>query len=122
MSKALEFIRQCGSFFVVTMNGDFPAARPFGAIIEVGEYLYLATNDRNEAHRQLRENGNIQIVAKKPDTREWLRITGHAEECSDREIKQRFLDERTALQKHYASADDPHYLVFRVEILKTEFH
>ena len=93
MSKALEFIRQCGSFFVVTMNGDFPAARPFGAIIEVGEYLYLATNDRNEAHRQLRENGNIQIVAKKPDTREWLRITGHAEECSDREIKQRFLDE-----------------------------
>jgi len=40
MSKALEFIRQCGSFFVVTMNGDFPAARPFVAIIEVGEYLY----------------------------------------------------------------------------------
>ena len=87
-----------------------------------GGSVQLATNDRNEAHRQLRENGNIQIVAKKPDTREWLRITGHAEECFDREIKQRFLDERTALQKHYTSADDPHYLVFCVEILKTEFH
>ncbi|MBQ7535345.1 MAG: pyridoxamine 5'-phosphate oxidase family protein [Stomatobaculum sp.] len=121
MSKALEFIRECGCYFLLTMNGDFPAGRPFGAIIEVGEYLYIATNDRNETHRQLRENGNIQILAKKDGTREWLRITGEATECFDRDLKQRFLDERTALQKHYTSADDPHYLVFRVKILKTEF-
>ena len=32
---------------------------------------------------QLRENGNIQILAKKEQTREWLRITGKTTECFD---------------------------------------
>ena len=33
MSKDYEFIKDCGCFFIVTINGDFPACRPFGAII-----------------------------------------------------------------------------------------
>ena len=47
MSKAYEFLKECGSFFVLSINGDYPAGRPFGAIMEVGEDLYLATNDMN---------------------------------------------------------------------------
>lgn len=39
---------------------------------------YIAANDGKHAHRQLRENGNIQILAKKEGTREWVRITGKA--------------------------------------------
>ncbi len=31
--------------FVLSINGDYPAGRPFGAVMEVGEYLYLSTND-----------------------------------------------------------------------------
>ena len=29
MSKAYEFLKECGSFFVLTLNGDYPAGRPF---------------------------------------------------------------------------------------------
>ena len=65
MSKAYDFLRECGSFFVLTINGDYPAGRPFGAVIEVGEDLYLSTNDMNQAHKQMRENEHIQIIAKK---------------------------------------------------------
>ena len=25
MSKAYEFLKECGSFFVLTINGDYPA-------------------------------------------------------------------------------------------------
>lgn len=32
MSKAYEFLKECGSFFVLTINNDFPAGRPFGAV------------------------------------------------------------------------------------------
>ena len=49
--------------------------------MQVGDNLYLSTNDLNEAHKQIRLNGNIQIVAKKPDSREWIRITSVASEC-----------------------------------------
>lgn len=88
MSKEYEFIKDCGYFFLVTVDGDFPACRPFGAIMEVGDKLYIATHDRNEAHKQLRANGNMQLVAKKEGTREWLRITGIAKECNDISLKQ----------------------------------
>ena len=37
MSKAYEFLKECGSFFVLSINGDYPAGRPFGAVMEVEE-------------------------------------------------------------------------------------
>lgn len=34
MSKAYEFLKECGAFFVLSINGDYPAGRPFGAVME----------------------------------------------------------------------------------------
>lgn len=51
MSKTYEFLKECGLFYVLTMNGDYPAGRPFGAVMEVGENLYLSTNDFKNALR-----------------------------------------------------------------------
>lgn len=93
MSKAFEFLKECGAFFVLTINEDYPADRPFGAAMEVDDYLYLSTNDLNEAHKQLRNNEHIQIVAKKLDSREWIRITGIAAESNDGMLKQQMLEE-----------------------------
>lgn len=87
MSEAYKFLKECVSFFVLSINGDFPAERPVGAVMQVGDNLYLSTNDLNEAHKQIRLNGNIQIVAKKPDSREWIRITGVTSECNDIDSK-----------------------------------
>lgn len=28
MSKAYEFLKECGSFFVLTINGDYPEGKP----------------------------------------------------------------------------------------------
>lgn len=65
MSAAYEFLKECGCFYVLTINGDFPAGRPFGAVMKYNGKLFISTNDGNNAHKQLRNNGNIQIVAKK---------------------------------------------------------
>lgn len=121
MSREYDFIRDCPCFFVVTLNGDFPACRPFGAIMEVGDDLYIATHDGNQAHKQLRDNGNMQLVAKKEGARDWLRVTGFAEECKDRVLKQRFMDECPILKKHYDSADSEHFLMFRISVIDSEF-
>lgn len=42
--------------------------------MEIGDDLFLATNDMNQAHKQIRENSHVQIIAKKPESREWIRI------------------------------------------------
>ena len=81
MSKAYEFLKECGAFFVLSINGDYPAGRPFGAVMEVGDDLYLSTNDMNDAHKQMRENEHIQIVAKKAESREWLMASDRLQLC-----------------------------------------
>ena len=121
MSKAYDFVKHCECFYVATMNNEFPAVRPFGAIMEVNDKIYIATHDGNEVHKQLRANGHIQIIAKKRDTREWLRSTGIAEECNDVELKKRFMEECPILIKHYGEATSKHYLMFKVTASKVEF-
>ena len=120
MSKAYEFLKECGILYVLTINGDYPAGRPFGAVMEVGEDLYLSTNDFNQAHKQLRANGHIQIIAKKPESRAWIRITGTAAECDDTALKEKMYAETPILQKRYSSPRAEHFLMFRVKVENVE--
>ena len=120
MSKTYEFLKECGAFFVLTLNGDYPAGRPFGAVMEVGENLYLSTNDMNEAHKQMRENEHIQIVAKKPTSREWIRITGLATECNDKELKDRMFEECPILQQRFGAVGMEHFIMFKVTVENVE--
>ena len=121
MSQVYDFLKECGSFFVLTINGDYPAGRPFGAVMEVGEDLYLATNDMNQAHKQMREHEQIQIVAKKITSREWIRITGIATECDDKNLKQRMFEECPVLQRIYGDGSREHFLMFKVNVNNVEF-
>ena len=120
MSKAYDFLKECGSFFVLTINDGCPAGRPFGAVMEVGDDLYLSTNDMNQAHKQMRENEHIQIVAKKADSREWIRITGLASECDDMELKNRMLEECPILKQRFGAVGMEHFIMFKVKVENVE--
>ena len=113
-------MEECGSFIVLTINGDYPAGRPFGAVMEVGEDLYLSTNDMNQAHKQMRGNEHIQIVAKKAESREWIRITGIAKECDDKDLKQRMLEECPVLQQRFGAVGMEHFIMFKVKVENVE--
>ena len=89
--------------------------------MEIGDNLYISTHDGNEAHKQLRANGNMQIIAQKEGSRAWLRITGIAEECNDISLKQRFMEECPILVSHFGSADSEHFLMFKITVKKSEF-
>lgn len=120
MSRIGDFLKECGVFFVLTRNGDFPAGRPFGAVMEKEGYLYFSTGDEKEVYRQLKECPKIQILALKYGTRDWVRLTGIAEECLDLSRKKNMLEECPGLRKHFPEADAPHFAVFRLQTLKVE--
>ena len=121
MSKIYDFLKECDHFVVVSKNGDFPAARPFGAIMEKNEYLYISTSIFNDAHKQIKNDGNIQIVAVKPRTRQWLRITSQATECTDLKIKFEMFEACPKLKKHFDSAKSSSFILFKIKVLKSEF-
>ena len=43
MSKAYEFLKECGVFYVLTADKNKPSGRPFGAVMEHEGALYIST-------------------------------------------------------------------------------
>ena len=122
MNQIYNFIKECGTFFVLTINNDFPEGRSFGAIMEYNNNLYISTSDTKSVYKQLAEHSKVQIVALKNGTRNWIRVSGIASECVDPTINQRMLNECPVLARRFSSANAPHYNLFQIEIINSEFY
>ena len=121
MSMTYDFLKQCGVFYVLTLNGNFPAGRPFGAVMEHEGDLYISTGDMKDVYKQLKLNPNMQIIAQKPGSRSWLRIDGVATECTDLKIKEKMLEECPAALEHFQDVTAMHYVVFRIKIVECKW-
>lgn len=111
----LDFLRECGVFYLLTVNEGKPAGRPFGAVMEHEGKLYFSTGTMKDVYRQLKANGQIQIVALKNGTRDWIRIDGRAEECCDVLVKAKMLEECPVLKNRFDSPECEYYALFSVE-------
>lgn len=114
MGKVYEFLNECEYFFVGTINGDKPEVRPFGAVMEYDHHIYITTAKEKDIYKQINDNGNIQIVALKYGTRNWLRLSGKAIEEESIEMKQRMLDTCPVLNKRYESANDVNFVLLKI--------
>ena len=114
MSKTYDFLTECGTFFVATVDNDTPAVRPFGAVMELGGELYISTANTKAVYSQLKSNQSVQIVALRVGTRDWIRIDGKAVEVFDGDIKQLMLDTCPALNRRFLSRDCSNYALFRI--------
>lgn len=121
MSMTYDFLKECGVFYVLTLNGNFPAGRPFGAVMEHEGDLYISTGDMKDVYKQLKINPNMQIIALKPGTRSWLRIDGVATECTELSVKEKMLKECPALLRHFPVVTAMHYVVFKIKILECKW-
>ena len=114
MSKSFEFLKSCGVFFVTTINGEGPASRPFGAVMEYEGHLYISTGNTKDVYNQFLQNPNIQIVALKKETREWIRINGKAIETKDLKEKRIMLKECPILSKRFDSETCENFALFKI--------
>lgn len=115
MQKMYAFLKACGVFFVLTTQAGQPVGRPFGAVMEYEGTLYISTGVQKDVCRQLRENPAMQIVALKPGTREWLRLSGRARECREGAVREAMLKTCPALKSHFASAADEGFVLFAID-------
>jgi len=120
MSSTYEFLKECETFFVVSINKNTPAARPFGAIMELERELYFSTSTIKDVYLQLKSNQAIQIVALKSGTRNWIRINGKAVETNDLDIKQKMLENCPTLLKRFDSKECDYFALFKLtEVIST---
>lgn len=116
MSEMGRFLKECGAFMLLTVDGDRPAGRPFGAVTEIDGKLCVCTGAEKAVYAQMKRNPNVQIVALKRGTRDWIRIDGRAEESADERNKARMLEDCPNLLKHHVTASDPSFHLFCVTV------
>lgn len=114
MSETFAFIKECGPFFISTINGDAPATRPFGGMMEYQGSLYVATSNKKDVYAQLKANPKVQIVSLNAAEKAWIRVNGKAEEIFDLDEKQAMLDACPPLLKNFPTKDTPTLALFKI--------
>ena len=104
MEEAWKFLKDCGTYYLATMDGDQPRVRPFGTAEIFEGKLYIQTGKKKDVSKQIQKNPNVEICAFKDG--KWIRITGKLVRDDRLEAKSDMLDKNPMLKNMYAADDD----------------
>lgn len=113
MNEVLNFLNECGVFFVSTVDGNEPKVRPFSFVMEYEGKLCFGTNNKKPTYAQLTANPNVEISAASKDMR-WVRLSGKAVFCTTKDAKVKALETMPMLKNMY-SADDDLFEIFYID-------
>ena len=91
MKEIYDFLKEAGTYYLATAEGDQPRVRPFGTIDLFEEKLYIQTGKVKSVSAQMKQNPRIEISATVGSR--WIRVTAEA-----------VLDERVEAQAHMLEA------------------
>lgn len=103
MEEVVQFLKDCGTYYLATMEGDQPRVRPFGTAHIFEGNLYVQTGKSKSVSRQMLANPKIEICASRDG--QWLRIQATAVEDDRVEARKSMLDAYPHLRKLYDEND-----------------
>lgn len=104
MKEVQKFLKECGVYYLATVEGDQPRVRPFGTAEIFEDHLYIQTGKNKDVFKQIRENNNVEICAFKDG--KWIRVTGKLILDDRVEAKKYMLDMNPDLRGMYNELDD----------------
>ena len=110
MKEVYEFLKECGTYYLATIDGDQPRVRPFGTVDIFEDKLYIQTGKSKNVSKQMQENPKIEICAYKDG--KWLRVTAEVVRDENKEAKKHMLDNYPNLQDKYSPEDDNTEVLF----------
>ncbi len=103
MKKALDFLKEAGTFYIATVEGDQPRVRPFGAVCAFEDKLYIVTNNTKKVYAQLIADPKTEICAMVGGS--WIRIAAECIRDERREAKAAMLEANPGLRRMYNEDD-----------------
>lgn len=104
MEKVFNFIKQCNTYYIATIDGDQPRVRPFGTINIFEGKLYIQAGKKKRIAAQLAKNPKTELCCF--DGEKWLRLAGELVADDRFEAKKSMLDAYPELRKMYSENDD----------------
>jgi len=104
MQEVYDFLKQCGTYYLATVEGDQPRVRPFGTIDIFEGRLYIQTGKVKVVSQQIQANPKVEICAFAGG--KWLRVAGTLVRDDRVEAKAHMLDAYPSLKGMYSAEDD----------------
>lgn len=106
MNEVQAYLKECGAFFIATVDGDQPRVRAFGVSEIINNRLYIMTGKVKDVYKQMDKNGKFEICALKPSGSEWMRLSGTLVNDETLAVKEEFLNRNESLKSMYKADDD----------------
>ena len=113
MNEVQAYLKECGTFFIATVDGDQPHVRAFGVSEIIQDRLYIMTGKVKDVYKQMAKNGKFEICALKPSGTEWMRLSGTLVNDESLSVKEEFLNRNEGLKSMY-KADDGNMAVLYI--------
>lgn len=104
MQEVYEFLKECSTYYLATVEGDQPRVRPFGTADIFEGKLYIQTGKVKDVSRQIQDNPKVELCAF--DGERWLRVSGKLVRDDRVEAKEHMLDNHPSLKAMYSATDD----------------
>lgn len=104
MKEIYEFLKECNTYYLATIEDDQPRVRPFGTINIFEDKLYIQTSKQKNVSKQIQNNNKVEICGFKNG--EWIRLSGELVRDDRIEAKKDMLDHYPNLRGMYDEHDD----------------
>lgn len=117
-----NFIRECGHFFLATINNNHPSIRPFGLILKEGNHLYIATDSSKDVFDEICKDNHIQIVSYNNSNHRWIRINGKLIMETLGFVRKKLIESYPFLTQRYNESSINKLAIFRIDIKNVSIH
>jgi len=103
INEVCDFLKEAGTYYLATADGDQPRVRPFGTAHIFEDKLYIQTGKVKDVSKQIEANPKFEICAFVKGV--WIRVSGKLVEDPRIEAQESMLDDYESLKKMYAAGD-----------------
>ena len=104
MEEVQNFLKECGVYYLATVDKDEPKVRPFGTAEIFDGHLYIQTGKKKDVFKQIENNNKVELCAFKDG--KWIRVSGNLLVDDRIEAKKDMLDKNPQLRGMYDENDD----------------
>ena len=120
MSQIYDFLKDCGFYYLLTIDGEYPSGRPISQILEKDGALYFGTRSGKAMHRQLTENNHVALIGFNKGR--WIRLYANVIETKDMATREQYLNRIPQEIERFGSAENPALIVYELQIVKAAIH
>lgn len=113
MEEVYQFLKDCETYYLATVDGDRPRVRPFGTVNIFEGKLYIQTGKKKRTAQQLALNPHAEICAFNGSS--WIRVETTLVADERVEAKKSMLDSYPQLRAMYDENDDNTIVYFMTD-------